>query len=181
MDYTTRKWLSAGWLMLLVTGCAMTADTQECLLPGSKNVESAFSQARQDLSRAECQYRFDAYFQRLMEIAEGDPDTGHARRFSDFLLWANSQDIINKRTAKDYYNRYFSHKFVSLPDTYSNCGYTCRVRDEVAANMRDELRDKDQGLLRVTGDREKYARANDLYQSLQLLIEATCTACESVR
>ncbi len=184
MENTTRKCLSgliAGLLSLLLSGCATTKEPPPCRLPESKSVDSAFSHAREDLSRPECHYRFDAYFQRLMEIAEGDPDPGHARRFSDFLLWSNSQDIINKRTAKDYYNRYFSYKFVSLPDHYSNCGYTCRVRDEVAANMREELRDKDKGLLRVTGDRAKYAQANDLYESLQLRIEATCTACESVR
>ncbi len=173
--------LSAGLLTLFLFGCATTNKEPPCQLPESKNVESAFSHAREDLSRPKCHYRFDAYFQRLLEIAEGDPDPGHARRFSDFLVWANAQDIVNKRTAKDYYNRYFSYKFVSLPDKYSNCGYTCRVRDEVAANMREELRDKDKGLLKVTGDRDKYARANDLYESIQLLIEATCTACERVR
>ena len=184
MEHTLLKCLSglsAGLLTLLLSGCATTSESQPCRLPESKNVESAFRHAREELTRSECHYRFDAYYQRLLEVAEGDPNPGHARRFSDFLLWSNSQDIINRRTAKDYYNRYFSYKFVSLPDNYSNCGYTCRVRDEVAANMREELRDKDKGLLKVTGDREKYARANDLYESMQLLIEATCTACESVR
>ncbi len=165
-------------LVALLSGCQTTAEPA-CPLPQGTNVERSFTHARGDLSRSECQFRFDAYFERLLDIAAGDPSPQNSERFSQFLVWANDQGIISKISAKEHYNRYFSAKFVSLPDDYSNCSYTCRKKQEIISNMKTELRDKDRGLLKVTGDKRKYAEANRLYDSVQTLLEATCKACDA--
>ena len=40
-----------------------------------------------------------------------------------------------------------------------------------------ELGDKERGLLRVSLDNEGYYRADQLFQEVELVLEATCTAC----
>ena len=164
---------------VLLASCQTTPPPQSCTLPQGKNVERAFSHARSQLSQRDCHFRFDEYFQALLNIASGDPDQKNSEQFSEFLLWANEQDIITKVSAKEHYNRYFGTKFVSLPNEYSNCSYTCKVQDEISRKMQDELRDKERGLLKVTNDKRKFAEANSLYQSTLTLLDATCEACAS--
>ena len=167
-------------LIVPLAGC-QTTPMPNCTLPEGTNVDRAFSHARDQLSQRECHYRFDEYYQRLLQIAIGDPNSNHNERFSNFLLWANEQDIITRVSAKEYYNRYFGTKFVSLPNEYSNCSYTCKVQEEVTRKMQSELRDKETGLLRVTNDRRRFAEANSRYQSTLTLLEATCEACGNTR
>ena len=174
---TPMPWAFA--LLLLLCACQSTPEQPGCNLPEGTNLDRALTHARTDLSQPECQFRFDGYLQRLLEIAAGDPDPKHSERFSEFLIWANDQGVITKLKAKEYYNRYFNAKFVSLPDDYSNCAYTCRVQDEITAKMEAELRDKEFGLLKVTKDKRKFAQANTLYQSMLTLIAATCEACNT--
>ena len=47
--------------------------------------------------------------------------------------------------------------------------------------MERELSDKERGLLKVSEDREGYYRADRLYQEVELVLEATCTACTAGR
>lgn len=167
---------------LLLAGCQTTPEPPpECALPKAASVKQAFDHTRQELNRSECHFRFDAYFERLLETAAGDPDPKNSEYFSEFLLWANSQDIITRRSAEEYYNRYFNVKFVSLPDEYSNCAYTCRMKDEIIHNMEAELRQKDMGLLKIMANKRAYAKANSLHDSMLTVLEATCTACATPR
>jgi len=166
-------------VLLSITGCGGTPTPPDCSPPAGANVDTAFQEARQDLAHPACQFRFEQYFDQLMVVAAGDPQPQHAQRFSDFLLWANSQDVITKMTAKELYTRYFSARFASLPDEYSNCSYTCEMRDDIVSKMQAELRDKDRGLIKVTGDRDKYAQANRNFMSVRTLMEATCKACQA--
>jgi hypothetical protein len=164
--------------VLWLAGCQMTPETTpECALPRTTDVAHAFEQTRNGLKRSECHFHFDAYFERLLETAAGDPDPKHSEHFSEFLLWANAQDIITRRNAQEYYNRYFNTKFASLPNEYSNCTYTCRIQNEIVQQMKEELLQKDRGLLKITGNKRAYAEANSLHDSVLLLLEATCTAC----
>jgi len=164
----------ATWL----PACQVTPEA-ECTLPSGTDVEQAFDHAREELGRKACASRFEDNFERLLDIAAGAPDLEHSRRFSEFLLWADGQEIITRSSAEDYYNRYFSPKFASLPDEQNNCTHTCPVQAEVGRDMRQELSQKDIGLLKVTNDPRKYARANSNYYSILTLIEATCEACRA--
>jgi hypothetical protein len=43
--------------------------------------------------------------------------------------------------------------------------------------MERELTDKERGLMKVSLDSSGYYRADELYQEVELVLEATCTAC----
>ena len=70
-------------------------------------------------------------------------------------------------------------KYVSLISDYSVCAQTCPRQQDVMRDMSRELHDKEQGLLKVSADRLEYYRANRLYQEAELVLEATCLACDS--
>jgi hypothetical protein len=147
-----------------------------CSLPQGPNLEQAISQARFDLETG-CEHEFDAYFQRLLAIAEGDPKQENKASFSDFLLWSNDAGLLSKRQARETYNRYFGIKYVSLISDYSVCAQTCPNQSDVMRDMNRELGDKEQGLLKISADRLNYTRASNLYQETELVLEATCEAC----
>mgnify|MGYP001812258858 CR=1 FL=1 len=155
------------------------AKTASCSLPEGPNLEQAISKARFDLETG-CEHEFDAYFQRLLTIAEGDPKKENKASFSDFLLWSNDAGLLSKRQARETYNRYFGVKYVSLVSDYSVCSQTCPQQSDVMRKMNRELGDKEQGLLKVSADRINYTRASNLYQETELVLEATCEACGPV-
>jgi hypothetical protein len=68
-------------------------------------------------------------------------------------------------------------KFVSLAGDYNNCSHTCPRRDVVMLDMERELGDKERGLMKVSLDNQGYYRADELYREVELVLEATCTAC----
>ncbi len=147
-----------------------------CSLPEGPNLDQAIAKARFDLETG-CEHQFDAYFQRLLSIAEGDPKKENKSVFSDFLIWANNQGLLSKRQARETYTRYFGVKYVSLISDYSVCAQTCPRQQTVMRDMNRELQDKERGLLKVSADRLQYYRANRLYQEAELVLEATCEAC----
>lgn len=153
--------------------------TAACSLPDGPDLERAISAARFDLETG-CEHEFDAYFQRLLKIAEGDPRKDNKAAFSEFLLWANEEGLLSKRQARELYTRYFGVKYVTLISDYSVCAQTCPRRDDVMREMNRELVDKEQGLLKVSADRREYYRANRLFQETELVLEATCEACGPV-
>jgi hypothetical protein len=153
--------------------------TAVCNVPAGPNLEQAISAARFDLETG-CEHEFDAYFQRLLTIAEGDPKKENKASFSEFLLWSNDTGLLSKRQARQTYNRYFGIKYVSLVSDYSVCTQTCPNQSDVMRNMNLELADKEQGLLKISSDRLNYTRASNLYQETELVLEATCEACGPV-
>jgi hypothetical protein len=159
---------------LALTGCAgMRSD---CAGIDSRNLESAFEQAKSGLG-AGCAAHFDRYLDDLLATAEGDPKPENKRLFSEFLVWASDEGLISKEQARGYYNRYFNVKFVSLAGDYNNCSQTCPDREQVMRNMERELTDKERGLVRVSRDNEAYYRSDELYREVELVLQATCTAC----
>jgi hypothetical protein len=72
-------------------------------------------------------------------------------------------------------------KFTSLMGDYNTCSQACPDRRRVIADMEQELRDKERGLLRVAGDPNAYYRADLLFKETELVLEATCLACEGGR
>jgi hypothetical protein len=153
-----------------------------CTLPTGVNIEEALAHSREDLEHFECEPMFDSYFRRLIEVAKRDPDMQNKRRFSEFLEWANKQGIIDKIQARNYYNRYFNTTFISLPDDFNVCS-SCseKTKKEIEIQLAEELRQKEEGLLRACQDKDSFYRATDQYNSILLLLDATCTACRSQR
>ncbi len=163
------------WAGALVS-CA--SSPPPCAGPQSKNLDVAFDQAKSALS-AGCAAHFDRFHDDLLNIAEGDPKPENKRRFSEFLVWSADEGILSQRQARDYYNRYFNVKFMSLAGDYNNCSHTCPRRDRVLLDMERELSDKERGLLKVSLDNGAYYRADELYREVELVLEATCTACNA--
>ena len=147
-----------------------------CEGPQTRNLTAAVDHVKGRLSNG-CTARFDRYYDDLLRTAEGDPKPENKRVFSEFLVWSVDEGLLSKRQAKDYYNRYFNVKFMSLASDYNNCSHTCPRRDRVLLDMERELSDKERGLLKVSLDNEGYYRADQLYKEVELVLEATCTAC----
>ena len=156
---------------------ALPTQSQACSLPGGPDLNAAIAEAKDDLGGV-CGYRFDDYFNQLLSIAKGDPKPENRRAFSDFLVWSNQQGLLSKRQAQDHYNRYFNLKFVAMQGDYNNCSSICPNKQQLLRSMEQELVDKELGLLQISRDRTGYQRADRLFQETELVLEATCSACE---
>lgn len=165
-------------ILALVASCASTAPT--CAGPQSKNLDTAIGAAQASLIDG-CHAHFDRYYDDLLSIAEGDPKPENKRQFSEFLVWSSDKGLLSNRQAEDYYNRYFNVKFMSLRGDYNNCSHTCPNKQKVLFDMERELGEKERGLLKVSLDNDGYYRADKLYQEVELVLEATCTACAAGR
>jgi hypothetical protein len=161
-----------------LASCASNAP--ECVGPQSKNLSTAIDGAQTSLING-CHAHFDRYYDDLLSIAEGDPKPENKRVFSEFLVWSSDKGLLSNRQAKEYYNRYFNVKFMSMQGDYNNCSHTCPNKQKVLFDMERELSDKERGLLRVSQDSEGYYRADQLFQEVELVLEATCTACSAGR
>jgi len=173
---STRGLASAALLVASIILVSACATTPPCSNTQSKNLNTAVDDVKRTLSSG-CEAHFDRYYDDLLSIAEGDPKPENKRIFSDFLMWSSDEGLLSQRQAKDYYNRYFNVKFMSLQGDYNNCSHTCPRRERVMLDMERELGDKERGLLRVSLDNDAYYRADELYQEVELVLEATCTAC----
>ena len=160
----------------LLTSCATSPPP--CDGPQTRNLNAAIDHVKDSLDSG-CAAHFDRYYDDLLSIAEGDPKPENKRIFSEFLVWSADEGLLSQRQAKDYYNRYFNVKFMALQSDYNNCSHTCPRRDRVMLDLERELGDKERGLLRVSLDNEGYYRADELYQEVELVLEATCTACSA--
>lgn len=171
------------FLLLMVAhvlvGCAAEA-TDACRGQLGGTLDGAMVDAESRLANG-CEYEFDRYFGELLTIAEANPDRRNAQHFSEFLLRQAATGAISRRTAEGLYNRYFNIKFVSLQGDYNTCSQTCPVRARVLSAMQTELKDKELGLLRVSSDTASFYRADHLYKEAELVLEATCRACEAGR
>lgn len=152
----------------------------ECASPRTRNLDHAIDDVKINL-RSGCVAHFDRFYDDLLTIAEGDPKPENKRIFSDFLVWSADEGLLSQRQARDYYNRYFNVKFMSMQGDYNNCSHTCPRRDRVMLDMQRELSDKERGLLKISRDSDGYYRADELYQEVELVLEATCTACNAGR
>ena len=157
-----------------LTSCA--SSPPPCAGPQTKNVDAAIDYVKRSLNDG-CAAHFDRLYDDLLTTAEGDPRPENKRRFSEFLVWSADEGLLSQRQAKEHYNRYFNVKFVSLASDYNNCSHTCPRRDRVMLDMERELSDKERGLLKVSLDNTGYYRADELYREVELVLEATCTAC----
>jgi len=168
-------------LSLLMSACGTRQYINpSCTLPAGVNLEEALAHSKKDLGHLECEVLFDSYYDRLIEVAKRDPDMQNKRRFSDFLQWANDEGVIDKIQARNYYNRYFNTTFMSLPDDFNVCS-SCSEKNQqdLEVRLEEELGQKENGLLRACQDKNGYYAAADQYNSIMLLLDATCTACRN--
>ena len=161
---------------LILASCATSPPP--CDSPQTRNLSAAVDDVKDSLSSG-CAAHFDRYYDDLLRTAEGDPKPGNKRVFSEFLVWSADEGLLSQRQAKDHYNRYFNVKFMTLQSDYNNCSHTCPRRDRVMLDMERELSDKERGLLKVSLDSDGYYRADELFQEVELVLEATCTACSA--
>ncbi len=166
------------FLPLLLAACATSKPV--CDSPETRNLDTAVTDVKASLMHG-CHAHYDRYYDDLLKIAEGDPKPENKRIFSEFLVWSADEGLLSKRQAEDYYNRYFNVKFMSLKSDYNNCSHTCPNKRKVLLDMERELSDKERGLLKVSLDNDGYYRADKLYQEVELVLEATCTACSASR
>ena len=164
--------------MLALASCATSPPP--CNGPQSKSLDTAISQVKQTLNNG-CEAHFDRYYDDLLSVAEGDPKPENKRIFSEFLVWAGDEGLLSQRQAKNYYNRYFNVKFMSMRGDYNNCSHTCPNKKKLLLDMERELTDKERGLLKVSRDADGYYRADRLSQEVELVLEATCNACAAGR
>lgn len=177
MHTVSYRLLATGLIVLWAGALASCASSPpSCAGPQSRNLDAAFDQAKASL-QAGCAAHFDRIFDDLLATAEGDPKPENKRGFSEFLVWASDEGILSKRQARENYNRYFNVKFMSLASDYNNCSHTCPRRDRVLLDMERELSDKERGLMKISLDNPGYYRADELYREVELVLEATCTAC----
>jgi hypothetical protein len=167
----------------LLTGCNGMAPRATparvaagCTMPQTLLLDQAVGEVRSALSNG-CNFRFDAYFDQLLTIAEGDPQPGNAQVFSELLVWAGDHGVISRRQTRQTYTRYFGTKFVSAMGDYNTCAQTCPVKQRVVTEMQAELRDKERGMVKVMDNLAGYQAADQLYQKMELLITATCETC----
>ena len=163
----------------LLASCATAPPP--CLSPQTRNLNHAVDDVKSNLRGGGCAAHFDRYYDDLLTIAEGDPKPENKRIFSEFLVWSGEEGLLSQRQAREYYNRYFNVKFMSMQGDYNNCSHTCPRRDRVMLNMERELSDKERGLMKISLDSAGYYRADELYQEVELVLEATCTACNAGR
>ncbi len=166
----------AALTVIAVAACTTTPVASHCSAGLSPGLENAIHDVEARLATG-CEYHFDRYFAELLATAEANPSSENKVLFSDFLMRANETGVISTRQAREYYNRYFNVKFVSLTGDYNTCAQACPVQGQVMANMQNELRDKQVGLLKASDDKTSYYRADHLLKEAQLVLEATCRAC----
>ncbi len=163
---------------LFLSACA--SNEPSCMSPQSRNLDSAINAVQSNLTSG-CAAHFDRFYDDLLTIAEGDPKPENKRTFSEFLVWSTDEGLLSRRQAEDYYNRYFNVKFMSMRGDYNNCSHTCPNRQRLLIEMERELSDKERGLLLVSEDSDGYYRADQLFNEVELVLEATCTACSASR
>ena len=161
-----------------LAGCESAPATTQCTGSLGSNLGVAAAEAEDRLASG-CAYHFDDYFAEMLALAEANPSVENRMLFSDFLVGQQQAGTLSTRQARAYYNRYFGVKFVSLQGDYNTCSQTCPVRDTVLSDMRTELQHKERGLLRASEDSESFYRADTLLKEAELVLEATCRACEA--
>lgn len=165
-------------VLLVVAACETTEVADQCLVQPRGSVAAAMSEIEGKLSSG-CEYHFDDYFDGLMSLAVNNPDRRNREHFSAFLVNVSDSGVISKRQASDLYNRYFNVKFVSLAGEYNTCSQVCPTRKKVLRDMSLELEDKELGLVKVSNDATSYYRADLLLKESEMVLLATCRACEA--
>ena len=167
-------------VFIITVGCTskepIPAIADSCPIPSGYLVDKAFITAKSTLSNPECRYKFETIFLSLLQICSGTPDLDNKELFSQFLTESKNRGIISRNQAKEYYTKYFSSRFVSLPDNFSTCSYCSRLK-KIMGECKSELQAKELGLLKACNDTLSYNKAFGDLEKIEIILEATCSAC----
>jgi hypothetical protein len=165
----------------LTTGCAtqnaVPVDiTEGCDSVNSKQIDAAFSEAKANLSRAECAPYFEANFTALKAVAKGNPGEENKARFAQWLSWSNKQGVITVKQSKALYTRYFHSTFVSLPSQGNLCSHL--ANGDPVKDMTRELSDKREGYNDIVNDSQGYNAVHQEYDDMKLMLDSVAMACQ---
>ena len=109
----------------------------------------------------DCPDKLDDVFAALVEIATHSPDKENAVLIQDMLKKLIGMNRISETYSKTLYQKYFSHRFVSVHDTkvYNLQGQL----DFIKENLRKELALKKIGFVECCNDREGYRKVEAEY------------------
>lgn len=164
-----------------LSACNSTAKTTSggigCENVNSINLTTAANTVKTSLQTGQCADKFSDYYQDLISVAKGSPEGSNKKVFDDFISWSFNHKIINKLDAKQYFNRYFGERFISLDNTYNTCSQA-QKQGEIFSALNQEMQDKKIGFLEVLGDKEGFNKVARQHRDLKTVLEATWMACE---
>jgi len=130
-----------------------------CPLPGGYQLKPAVATAEQTLRT--CPNKLDEVFSSLLEVAKNSPKKENASLIQDLLKGLVKENKISETYAKNLYKKYFSIKFVNVPDvkTYNLPSEI----DAIKKQLRREKALKRIGLLECCNDRAGYKMAEAEY------------------
>ena len=172
-----RSLLTTTALVIGLAGCATTTPT-DCSVSLPNNLDSAMGLVERKLAGG-CAYQYDSYFDGLIGVARDNPDSAHRERFSKHLGRVQRSGLLSTNQAADRFNQYFNHKFVALRSDFNTCQQICPTKGNVLRAMERELVMKQAGLMEATRDISRYQLADELLMESELVLEATCIACQS--
>lgn len=185
-------WIVSLGIITLSSGCAMLAQSgpepndkssvaaelpEPCPAITSASLVMAFDQMNKAMAMPHCIDRVERYFDQLLSIAAEAPNLANRERFHHLFKQLDSAGIISKAQATRWYTQYFSTSFMALPDTYNVCS-AGRQQDRILADMSDELRLKERGLMQVLGERALYFTARQRHDDIGMILQTTAMACQ---
>ena len=162
-----------------LAGCSQTPEKTlaECSLSNTNNVDRLFAEVSDKLESSSCQYSFPQYRDRLLLAAKGAPGPENEARFADLLRQSIELGIISKKQGQETFSRYFDPEFyVVKSEARSSCS-SLRQKDRLYADMRKELAYKKEGMLEILDDEERFRRAQNYFQDLNIVFDAVDAAC----
>lgn len=176
-------------LMVSMTGCMNQTQTKSsvevrhCTMPHSKQLIVAVEESRSALNNLQCQMDYKQHFSTLVDIAAGSPDAANLNILGTQSQWMVRKGIITKRESEAMLRRYFSPQMVSLEydsdfNTYSHCSMGTK-QDAMIMALKQEMDQKRRGIALALGDNPTYQTAMKEFQTAELLLESTHSACQT--
>ena len=151
--------------------------TADCSLDNTKNVDTLFAQVSDKLKISACHYSYPLYREQLVAAAKGSPGPENEARFAALLRQSIDSGIISKKQGQETFSRYFDPEFyVVKSESRSSCS-SLRKKQQLYADMRTELAYKREGMLEILDDEERFRKAQNYYQDLNIVFEAVDAAC----
>jgi len=140
---------------------------ESCPMPSGFQLGPAAAMAERTLLT--CPNKFEQVFMRLLDISKHRPESQNAVIMQNLVKKLVNKNMVSERYGKELYQKYFSTRFVSLPDMR-----TYNLRDSIGSikkEMNDELRFKRIGMIECCRDRDRYRKAEGEYARLINFLE----------
>ena len=176
---TKHKLVQAGTLIVALSACSQMPEktTADCSLSATNNVDQLFAEASARLRDGSCHYSFPRYRDQLVAAAKGAPGPENEARFAELLRESIELGIISKKQGQETFSRYFDPEFyVVKSEARSSCS-SLRSKERLYAEMRTELAYKREGMLDILNDEERFRKAQNYYQDLNIVFDAVDAAC----